>query len=45
MFFSLSPELIITQQTTHLAQGMFFLKLFTNDYKTTMYPVGGHVPP
>ena len=34
MFFSLSLELMITQQTTQL-------KLCTKDYVTTMYPAGG----
>ena len=36
MFFSLSPEL--------MAQGLFFLKLCTKDYITTVYPAQGHAP-
>ena len=34
MFFTLIPELMITQQRTQL-------KLCTKDYITTMYPAGG----
>ena len=39
MFFPLSPELMIAQKKKLiLLKDMFFLKLCTNDYITTMYP-------
>ena len=41
---SLIPELMITQNLI-LLKGMFFLRLCTNDYITTMFLARGHVSP